>query len=75
MKDEAKKWAAVVSALILVAWLGRYEIVPASNQLGTSAYVLDRWTGEVEWVTGQARRPVTDRPAMVFDPSTATPDK
>lgn len=38
---------------VLVAWLGRYEVVavPAGGQGSASAaYRLDRWTGNVIWL-------------------------
>jgi hypothetical protein len=40
-------------SIVLVAWLGRYEVfaVPAGGQgLHGIAYRLDRWTGNVIWM-------------------------
>jgi len=36
-------------ALAVFAWLARWEIVPSSEEGTSSAYVLDRWTGNVHW--------------------------
>ena len=49
--------ALIVAALFLgvAAWLGRYEIigVPAGGQgIHGIAYRLDRWTGEVVYMSG-----------------------
>jgi hypothetical protein len=43
-----------VLALALVAWLGRYQLVPV-GQYGT-LYKLDRWTGKGELVETQQRQ-------------------
>lgn len=34
-------------ALILAAWMMRYEIVPLGNPLGNNTARLDRWTGQI----------------------------
>jgi len=33
--------------LLLIAWMGRYEISPGSHGL---AYKLDRWTGQITYL-------------------------
>jgi len=37
----------VVLAGLEIAWLSRWEIVPASTEDHPTAYQLDRWTGTV----------------------------
>ncbi len=49
-------WFATVVALAglaLVAWLGRYTIVPLSGSGASRAYLLDRWTGTVKWLASE----------------------
>jgi hypothetical protein len=45
-------------ALALLALLGRYEVVMAGRTDGIPpGYLLDRWTGEVEFLVAATRRP------------------
>lgn len=44
--------------LVVWAWLGRYELVTgAGTSSAATGYVLDRWTGQVEFIAGVNRRP------------------
>jgi hypothetical protein len=45
--------ALVVLAGIEIAWLARWEVVPASTEDHPMAYQLDRWTGAV-YLVGSA---------------------
>jgi len=56
-------WRAIVSgvagvALVVAMILGRYEIVPVSSD--GYAYRLDRWTGEIKFLTGIRSRKMLD---------------
>jgi len=48
-----QRWAlaAAFLAIVVAAFLGRWEIVMSSDQDSTRAYRLDRWTGSVVWLT------------------------
>ncbi len=47
MGDMKIAWFALaVIALVLLAVLGRYEIVPTSRSDGDTVLKLDRWTGQ-----------------------------
>ena len=39
--------AVLIVAAVEIAWLSRWEIVPASTEDHPMAYQLDRWTGAV----------------------------
>lgn len=50
----------VLGAVGLLAWalLGRYELVTGGSAASAATgYVLDRWTGQVEFIAGVNRRP------------------
>jgi len=47
--------AATAIVILLVAWLLRWDLQPAGvfgEQIPTM-YLLDRWTGDIYWVTPQ----------------------
>ncbi len=49
--------AVTVFLMILIAWLGRYTLAgvsPGGEGIHGVAYRLDRWTGEVAWMSGDA---------------------
>lgn len=51
-----------ICTLAVILFLGRYEFiaVPAGGEGSTGmAFVLDRWTGEIEWVSQAYRGKVT----------------
>ncbi len=56
--------AAIGIAALLFAWLFRYEItvVPAAENNGGWAYLLDRWTGAVHIVYTSGRREIRPVP-------------
>jgi len=39
---------AIVIALVC-SWLFRFTVVPLGGEGGASAYLLDRWSGDVRW--------------------------
>lgn len=64
--------AAIAAVVILLAlWMTRYEVYPVGRGgegSAIAAYVLDRWTGDLDLLVGANRRPVTEsqppRPTM-----------
>ena len=64
-----QKWltGCIVAALLLLSWLGRYELHPVSFNRVPAAYVLDRWTGQVDEVVTDGRRAVKPEPALLTD--------
>lgn len=61
-------FAAVIALALLAAIVGRYKIVAAGAGDFPTAFVLDRWTGEVQWVKGPyIRRAVEPQQANPFD--------
>jgi hypothetical protein len=46
MTPTAQALLALVAALAVGAWMGRYEVQSNGN---TAAIVLDRWTGKTYW--------------------------
>ena len=68
--DVTAKSIFVGAALIMVAWMGRYTIVPINNSSERPfAYQLDRWTGNVWFFRGALYHEAT-RP----DSASAKPD-
>lgn len=53
-------WIAI-AALVLAAWMGRWEIVPANGQ--PVVYAHDRWTGVWRLVRPGSYRDIEERPA------------
>ena len=49
-----EKLIALVAVLALFALLFRYELSADSK----TAYLLDRWTGELDWIIATERHPV-----------------
>jgi hypothetical protein len=50
----------VMVALVAAAWMFRYDMVPVQVEgRGGQAYLLDRWTGEVYWLTRSDKIRVT----------------
>lgn len=50
----------MVTALLVTAWMCRYDVTPIepvriASDAEAAAYVLDRWTGEIELMAGQIR--------------------
>lgn len=51
--------AIAILLLVSLSFLFRYQCVTAGD---SSAYILDRWTGELRFVSGRYSSKVTERP-------------
>ena len=56
--------------LLSALWVTRYEIVPSG---ANRAYQMDRWTGNVQWITGGTYRDVKPQKRKVASTTTRTP--
>ena len=55
--NNAKPILVVLTAVaVLYILMHRYELYPGDN--ATTAYLLDRWTGSLEYIEHDARMPV-----------------
>jgi len=48
-------------ALAIATWMLRYDMQAGSP--ASAAYVLDRWTGDVQWIVYGEIEPVVPKPA------------
>lgn len=65
--DNAKPILFVLTAVaVLYILMHRFEFYPGDG--GSRAYMLDRWTGSLEYIEGDERMPVTPpaKPATPF---------
>jgi len=50
--------ALASAGILLAAFLCRFSVVPTARTGGGDAYVLDRWTGQVRYISGEEISPV-----------------
>lgn len=55
----------IILALLMVAWMLRYELQPVTRDGAATAYLLDRWTGETRYLNRE-----TIEASIVPQPST-----
>jgi hypothetical protein len=48
---QAAWWLLGVVLLAVAAWMTRYDVEPSGSALAT-AFILDRWTGDIRFCTG-----------------------
>lgn len=68
------KIAAFAAALIVAAWMLRFDVTQGSDREANSAFMLDRWTGQVYHLSGASKMRLQElepRPLPRQRPATA----